>query len=418
MKYGVILHNYGLSASKAAGFNIGDPVQSIILEKIYDEMGIPEDEINRIDLCEINTYDGEYTLLPMAGVALGVQFATLPLSPKIIPVFISAHFVISELSDVQVRYLQMYAPIGCRDEYSLNVMRRYNIPAYLSGCITTLFPQREANVTVKKIYAIDIPESLKAYIPAEWQDQMVYDTHLLPIENSPMSRRDAEAFLNETKDRLDLYKNTAKLMISSRMHALVPCMAMGIPVIAAFDNLSYRFSWLDRYIPLYTEDNFAQIDWNPDEVNLDNAKINIKELVISTIRTAKEKYDLPYKVSQFYETRKKSLYGNRYRNIISKAHLEDKKFEYVIWGCGLIGNSVYEIMQEKYPQATLKVAVDQYMKGTWHEVPIITPDHLVEYPECFIILSTYSGKEQGEALMKSLGKKEFEEYVSVGTING
>ena len=42
-------------------------------------------------LCEINTYDGEYTLLPMAGVALGVQFATLPLSPENHTVFISAH---------------------------------------------------------------------------------------------------------------------------------------------------------------------------------------------------------------------------------------------------------------------------------------------------------------------------------------
>lgn len=418
MKYGLILHNYGASASKAAGFNIGDPVQSIILEQIYDEMGIPEDKINRINLCDINTYDGEYTLLPMAGVALGVQFATLPLSPKIIPVFISAHFVISELSEEQVRYLQMYAPIGCRDEYSLKVMRRYNIPAYLSGCITTLFQKRADDLCGSKIYAIDIPEKLKAYIPTEWQDQIVYDTHLLPINNSPMSQQDAEKFLNDTSERLDLYKNTAKLMISSRMHALVPCMAMGIPVIAAFDNLSYRFSWLDRYIPLYTEDNFAQINWNPNVVELENKKIDIKKLLISTIQSAKEKYDLPYNISQFYEEREKSLYGNRYRNIISKAHLENKKFEYIIWGCGLIGNTVYEIMQEKYPQATLKVAVDQYIKGTWHEVPIITPDLLIEYPECFIILSTYSGKEQGENLMKSLGKKEYEEYVSVGTING
>ena len=39
-------------------------------------------------------------------------------------------------------------------------------------------------------------------------------------------------------------------MISGGMHALVPCMAMGIPVIAAFDNLSYRF-FLAFNISLY-----------------------------------------------------------------------------------------------------------------------------------------------------------------------
>lgn len=418
MKLGIILHNYGNLSTQAAGFNIGDPIQSIMLERLYNEMGVNENEIKRLNLCDLSTYNGEYILLPMLSVAIGVGFTPLPLSPKIIPLFISAHFVISELNYEQITYLRNYAPIGCRDEYSLNTMRRYNIPAYLTGCITVLFPKRAASINAKDIYIIDEPKALKKFLPEHIRKNAIYETHLLPLDGTSMTEKEAERLYRLSKERLEIYKKRAGLVISSRMHALVPCMAMGIPVIAVFDNLSYRFSWLDKYIPLYTETDFQYINWNPEPVAYEDRKKIIKNILINAIKESKSKYESICELSDFYENRQRALYGNKYHCAIKKAHLVSDKFNYIIWGCGLIGNSAYQIMQDLYPHAKLIVAVDEYVEGQWHGVDIIKSEQLVNYPECFIILATYSGKKQGLAAMKKLGKEEFQDFIDLGTING
>lgn len=417
MKLGLILHNYGENVVKASGYNIGDPIQSIALQQLYHEMNVPNDDIIKINLNEIASYEGDYVLLPMLGIAIGSEFSPLPLSPKIIPLFISSHFIASELSPEAVNYLKTYEPIGCRDEYSLNTMRKYGISAFLSGCITTIF-NRRSKVNPENIYLVDIPKSLDNYLPSNIKKHAIRKTHLLPLKNDVMTTDIAERLFMLSEERLNEYKQSAKLVISSRMHALVPCMAMGIPVIAAFENISNRFSWLDKYIHLYTEDEFKSIDWNPLPIEYENTKIDLKNLFINSIKQAYHKYNQIYSISNFYENRKKALYGNRYISVLKNIHKSEEKFDYIIWGCGLIGNNVYEIMKKLYPNARLKVAIDEYIEGYWHGVEIIKSDNLVKYPECLVILATYSGKVQGYKTMKRLGKEEFKDYIYLGTING
>ena len=105
MKYGKIVYNYGEAALRSSGYNLGDGIQTLALEYIYQSMGIPEEDIIEIDVCDINTYTGEYVLLPMYSVAIGIGFAKLPLSPKIIPVFISSHFAKNVFTQEEVNYI-------------------------------------------------------------------------------------------------------------------------------------------------------------------------------------------------------------------------------------------------------------------------------------------------------------------------
>lgn len=418
MKYGLIVHNYGTQANKYKGFNIGDPIQTIALEKLYYEMGIIQNDIIKIDMCDLTIYNGEYVLLPMLGVAIGIGFCPLPISPKIIPVFISAHFAINELSSEIQTYLREYAPIGCRDEYSLQTMRKYGIPAYLSGCITTIFNKRIFEPDKKKIYLIDIPSKLEKYLPEDIKNNAIKETHLLPLEKKDMTHSAAEKFAEIARNRLNEYKTNASLIVSSRMHALVPCMAMGIPIIAVFDNISYRFSWLDKYIFLYTEEEFQNINWEPPIIDYESEKIKIKEMFKQIIYAQYNKFCRQYKISEFYENRNRAIYGNKYINAIKSIEFEKKDFEYIIWGCGLIGNSVFEIIQKIYPNAKLVAAVDEYVSGVWHNAIIIKSDKLADYPQCYIFIATYSGREQGYKTMELLGKKEFKDYLYLGTING
>lgn len=83
--------------SQTVGFNIGDQIQMCALQKLYQEMNIEETEIVYINFCDLSAYDGEYVLLPMLGIELGIGYSSLPLSSKIIPIFVSSHFVANDL---------------------------------------------------------------------------------------------------------------------------------------------------------------------------------------------------------------------------------------------------------------------------------------------------------------------------------
>ena len=420
MKYGILIMNYGSSAIRSAGYNLGDPIQCYVVRQLYKRMGISQDQIKEIELHELNTYNDEYVILPMIAVALGLGNPNpeIPLSERIIPLFISTHIAVTELTNIQIEYLKRYAPIGCRDEYSLNIMRKYGIPAYLSGCITILH-ERTIPKCGKKIYCIDTPKELDPYIPDDLKKNVIYDTHLIPIPSREMTKDEALEYHNKSIQRLQIYEENAALVISSRLHALVPCMAMGIPVIGVFENISYRFSWLDKYIKLYMIDEVSNIDWNPQPVNLETTKNILFSIFSQKLQDTYNKYAEISDISYFYENRTKALYGNRYHTLLqSIQRKQNEPFSYIIWGCGLIGNNVYTEMQKLYPNAKLEVAIDGYKTGTWHEVEIKKADALKEYADRFIIIAAYSAREEAYATLHELNKEEGKDFIYVGTMNG
>ena len=147
-------------------------------------------------------------------------------------------------------------------------MRKYDVPAFLSGCVTVLFEREyRENESRDIVYAIDVPDYVKHIIDSEYKDyKIIYDTHLIDfMRNGSMKTIDAFAFLEVANERIIQYQQS-KCVISSRMHALIPAMAIGTPVIGIFENISYWFSQLDKYIPLYTVEDINQINWCPNLV--------------------------------------------------------------------------------------------------------------------------------------------------------
>ena len=425
MKYGLIIHNYGNDAGKYVGFNVGDPIQSFAVEYLYDLMGIDESNRLPIQLCDINNYDGDYIVLPLCGVAVGIQFARLPLSPRIIPVFISTHIAKNELSVDEIDYLKKYQPIGCRDEFTLQLVRRYGIDSFLSGCITTILPRRETIVNKSEadqrniVYLVDTPKEVDSFLPSWIKQKAEYITHLLPIPNPEMSQIDAKRLCEKARLILESYKEKAALVISSRMHALVPCMAMGIPVIATFENISYRFSWLDKYLKLYSIKDFASIDWNPKPILFEEEKAQFVKLFSTQVKKTFDKYNMIMSISCFYENRDRAIYGNHYLELIRIIHNYKKDgFDYVIWGCGLIGSIVYDIMQREFPNSNLVAAVDSFVSGLWHGIQIIKPNELIDYKKAYVILASYSGASDGFKKMEELNKLKYYDYIYVASRNG
>lgn len=151
------------TAVKCAGDNLDNHVQTIAVLKLYKKMGVSENDIVYIGMQHLHDYNGDYLILPIIGVGIVGDYAP-PYSERIIPIFISSHFVFDELTEEQINYLNQHASIGCRDEWSLSTMRKYNIESVLSGCITVLLGERNDFINKScsgKIWAIDVPDFTK-----------------------------------------------------------------------------------------------------------------------------------------------------------------------------------------------------------------------------------------------------------------
>lgn len=128
MKYGVIDYSYGVSAAYGAGnrycVDIGNDMQSLAVEYLYERLGIDGSQIVRIGYHELRTYEGEYVILPMN--MYGTKDEICPLSPRIVPLFIGFNYVSGKVGANQ-SFIRRHEPIGCRDEYTLRVMREAGI---------------------------------------------------------------------------------------------------------------------------------------------------------------------------------------------------------------------------------------------------------------------------------------------------
>src|SRR5690554_1609246 len=95
MKFGLLDYSYGATQSYGAfnryAVNIGNNMQTLAIEYLYQRLGIESSQIIRIGYHELTTYKGEYVILPMN--MYGAKDDILPLSNYIIPLFVGFNYV-------------------------------------------------------------------------------------------------------------------------------------------------------------------------------------------------------------------------------------------------------------------------------------------------------------------------------------
>jgi Polysaccharide pyruvyl transferase. len=142
---------YGLLTYRTE--NIGDEIQSIAARQFLPRVDIyvERDSLNKVVSDEkikliIN---GWFTHKP----------ENWPPSPDIEPLFISFHITPSaaqQLSSPQsIKYFKQHEPIGCRDYYTVNLLKKEGVDAYFSGCLT-LTLQNTIKKRTNKILLVDI----------------------------------------------------------------------------------------------------------------------------------------------------------------------------------------------------------------------------------------------------------------------
>ena len=272
--------------------NLGDCVQNIAVERLYQKIGIHPNDLLQINRDELPSYDGEKCKLVMQSW-FGNTNSTFPLpwSDHIHPIFLGfhisnncngrQHFVNAKVQDK----MRPFQPIGCRDRNTRDFLKTFGLDAYFSGCMTLTFDKREKDPKNGKIFIVDLNKKSLKKLPKRIKRQGDFSiTHLYKFEKYPITEDDAKTFESEAHKILNRYKKEAKLIITSRIHVAMPCVAMGIPVIFITDRpRDVRFDVLRGILPIYSHHDILWINWKPNAIDITELKQAIINNAIAQI---------------------------------------------------------------------------------------------------------------------------------------
>jgi len=290
IRFGRMLHDSG---------NIGDFAQIIGLEQVYNKMNVsPDIDINgwtgKIDSTVVNKNSA--IILPAVGLVtcdkIGITEPSYK-SPQIMPVFLGVAF-----SDMFAAYDFSHwlddtqgLPILCRDQNSANYLSKLGYNGVFWGCSSLLIKKRKKEPENGKIYTCDLDSvsSITNYIPESIKKEMIeLEGQQLPGDLLKTLTWEERACVQyeKMKERLQVLQDTARLVITSRIHLALPCIAMGIPVIKVSGQREQRLQLIDAFIKSYRASEFGEIDWNPSAPDIEDAKQQMLDIACSVVKSA------------------------------------------------------------------------------------------------------------------------------------
>lgn len=396
--------------------NFGDHIQNIIIKDIYEKIGILESEIVVLNFNEISTYEGETLILPI-NQAISHNLSTF-ISPNIIPIIIGVSRDTTAITEEEVNYLRKFAPVGCRDEAVFRYLKKHGVDCYLNGCITVTLEKRQEVPTEEKVFVIEAPEYALKAMPDELKAKAVF------LENTCYGTyqeiTNGDSLERVVRKRYQLLKNEATLVVTSRMHIAAPCIGMGIPVILVRKSIDYRFSWIDKYIPVYTEKDVDNINWKPSvptEIEV------IRDKLISCVIKRIKKEDASKEaeeISEFYKERNRVSYdlpqfSKNVIDYIERAWSKESKWNYAIWGENDASERLYNYLTENYPNARYTAFYDSYKTIEYHGQVAQHPTKIRPNDNVFIFVTGYTATDAAKELFDTIGKSE-DSYFLFGSV--
>lgn len=384
--------------------NIGDNAQVYALERIYSRMGIPSEEVVHLqrDIIQDQVEERCHYILPLVSSDLFY----LDLIQCLMDLHMDHQFSFIPLTIGQTRYncynengLQKFRhiidkfemPIGCRDYDSASMYANLGYNSYTNGCITNTLPRRMEGKTYDKIYFIDIPAGIKPYIPQEISERAVFLTQAIDFDIP------ADQQARMCRERYELLRDTAALVVTCRYHVAHPCCAMGIPVIMLENNnekhhwsFDPRFPAMNPHIPFYTKEEWSDIDWNPAPADFEDVKEDMISLAVSRIENAALRVKTIDRQSAFFAPSKERFWNvflqNRHKiDIFGFTYYLDglylsrigKDFRYYLYGLSKRYQDegrciLLEYMQRRYLKAEFLGFVDKNKSGggiSWGKNP-------------------------------------------------
>lgn len=258
--------------------NIGDYIQALAASQFFDKIDV------YIQREKMNSYQGDPVKMIMNGWYMHHP-KNWPPSNRINPLFVSFHInsTVKEqmLSDESVNYLKSHGPIGCRDIYTMNLLKSKGIEAYFSACLTltlgfkykfdeerngkcyfvdpflgdvwnvkwilrsalyTLFHSKRVFLQKQRMFSVEdskniIKQLLKAsrfyMMYHKVFDRKILEDAIYINHESEMIKRNYPSDIEKLKYAESLVKKYAQssLVVTSRIHCALPCLGLNTPVI-------------------------------------------------------------------------------------------------------------------------------------------------------------------------------------------
>ena len=196
-----------------------------------------------------------------------------PPNNNISPLFISFHINPSAERDLlkpeSLNYLKQHEPIGCRDTYTQNLLQKNGIKSYHSSCITTTFtrdkyltnktqpegvivigafdrlnPSIDFSSTYRLLLSLTkYPiHKLKYLLKKQSFENHLRNQNIVVKRYQQITKRKISSHNQGLKLANDMLKEIAKseIIITSRIHAALPALAMGLKVIFINEGLSHK----------------------------------------------------------------------------------------------------------------------------------------------------------------------------------
>ena len=212
--------------------NLGDEVQSLAAARFLPRV---DQLLERDALQQAPAGEGPVHAI-FNGWFFGPPFGWPP-HPRVVPLLVSMHLSAlrsrrrfwrpspaARLLTPQGReWLSANGPVGARDLATLERLQRRGIPSWYSGCLTLTLP---AGVGPREdvVVACDLPDAHLAALRRYTSSRIVTATHHDASTQGHVERTaKAEALL-------DQYRR-ARVVVTSRLHCALPCLAAGTPVL-------------------------------------------------------------------------------------------------------------------------------------------------------------------------------------------
>ena len=364
------------------------------VDRLYERMGVSD--YIMIPANKLSTYSGDKVVLPVSfpfnkwykeGICGWF-------SDFIEPVFLGFTCRRSILRESEIDYLHRYEPIGCRDEYTFNILESYGIKAYLNGCMTlTLFDYTNPQVQFRDtVYAIDLTLEHITHLKSRLRNPIrvmsnSVDVNVLDKDPNYIKRYYSELGTN------------AKVVITSRLHCALPCISMGIPVIILMPQVSYRMSFIERLCPYVLSDkdyrsfdfqkaidSLVSKDYTLVKAQMVNNAISVISLTMLNKRVF-ELSDVQKEITEYYSQRDRCEYWidiyDSAREYINREWNKDDIISYALWGLTDTAEMLFDYINESFPNATLRHVYDSRERKDFHGVISIpypeSPAHDNEY---------------------------------------
>lgn len=252
--------------------NVGDEIQSISARQFLPQVDyyIDRDLVGEWR----NSNRNEIVKLIANGWFMHKPHAWPSIDENVVPLLVSMHInstdpqtkkTFEETTSTQ--YMKYHGPVGARDLSTLKFLSENNVETYFSACLTLTLQPDSRIIRQEYILAISVSDEVYHFIKNQTKKKVI---RINPYANKGI---DSMEKFKIAEYMLFLYQS-ASCVVTTKIHAMLPCLALQTPVLFIDESETYDPSRLDGLLDFVRVAKRHKILKGADDYNFDSPPDN------------------------------------------------------------------------------------------------------------------------------------------------